>query len=126
MADEEHPERRAQAQQDEAILGVRMVGILDDQGIFVKKRGMSLVEGHLVLLDVGSSLVGVPFEPQLRHQLHRSYTAWTWQVRSRDPAVGPSNTADQLRSSDMLMLRQLHPLVRRLPVHRATSSAPSQ
>jgi hypothetical protein len=35
VADEEHPQPCAEAQQDEPILGLRMVGILDDQGIFV-------------------------------------------------------------------------------------------
>ena len=96
------------------MLGVRMVGILDDQGIFVKKRGLSLVEGHLVLLDVGSSLVGIPFKPQLRHQLHRSYNACAWQalvlVAPRAVRRTPGISCE---APKFTRLRQLHPLVRR-------------
>ena len=76
-----------------------MVRVLDDQGAFVKKRGLSLLERYPVLPQVRSSLSRVPIETQLSHSLHRSYIPKGVQRPCLAPPFGASNTGVKLRSS---------------------------
>ena len=62
-------ERRAEAQQDEAVLAGRVIRIVDQQAVFVAEGGDGLLERNAVFAPVGGSLGGVPLEGPVAHGL---------------------------------------------------------
>src|SRR5512135_3205760 len=72
MAHNEHTKSNAEAQQKEMrfILGMIRIGI--HLGIFVKERGLSLLEGHAVFALIGPVLLFVPGKSELIHM----YIVW--------------------------------------------------
>jgi hypothetical protein len=56
VADDEHSQLRADAEQDEPILVVRMVWIVNEQAVLVREDALRLLERNAVLPDVGRIL----------------------------------------------------------------------
>jgi hypothetical protein len=68
MADDKHSERSAETQQYEAILAMRIVWILHQQGTIVVEDGLSLLERDAVPPLVLGILLGVPLEADVGHR----------------------------------------------------------
>ncbi len=62
MADQEHSECRAEAQEDEAVLGCRMLAVSDQEGPFIEEYGLGLPEGDAVFAPVQAILRLVPLD----------------------------------------------------------------
>ena len=58
MADDEDPRVGAEAEDDEAVLGLGMVRIRDDQGGIAIEYRLGLLEAHAMLAQIG---LGLPF-----------------------------------------------------------------
>jgi hypothetical protein len=67
MAHDQQPKAIAEAEQDEALLLFRMIGISDQEGVIIAKHGLRLLEGDTVLPAIGRILASIPLEPQPGH-----------------------------------------------------------
>src|SRR5262249_32093739 len=65
--DDEEPDRRAEAQEQEAILVARVIRVLDEERELVGEDRGGLLEGDAVLGLVGGGLARVPFESDVGH-----------------------------------------------------------
>ena len=54
----------AQAQQDKAIFGGRVLGVIDEKGVFVREDGLGLLKGDPMLTLVLRILAGIPVEAE--------------------------------------------------------------
>ena len=64
MRDNEDAEARAEAEEDQPILGLRMVGIVDQDGVIVIERGGSVFERDAMSTQVRGSLARIPLETE--------------------------------------------------------------
>jgi hypothetical protein len=60
VADDEHPQRRAEAEQNEPILALGMIGISNQKRILIRESGGSFFKRDAVLPAVGGVLSLVP------------------------------------------------------------------
>ncbi len=71
----------AEAQENETVFIIRVIGICDDARIVVEKSGFRLRKGNTMLPQVFRRLPSVPFEGNLRH----NYIVATLSARSMAP-----------------------------------------
>ena len=67
MADDKQPQNGAEAEKDETILLLGMIGIVDQQGVLVGKYRGGFLEVNPVLVAVGFALGLIPFKSQVFH-----------------------------------------------------------
>jgi len=70
MHDNQDPESGAEAQQDEPLVLVRMVGVVNQQRQVVRKYRFGLFEGHPVLPGVGACLGRIPLKPDVTRRIY--------------------------------------------------------
>ena len=61
------PKTGAEAEQNESILGRRVIGIIEQEGVLIGKHRLRLGEADAVLTAVRGGLRGVPSEAELAH-----------------------------------------------------------
>ena len=69
MADDERSQCTTQAEKNETLFWIGMIGIGNQQGMFIKEHRLSFLKRHVVFPPVFRILAVVPFEPQLCHEL---------------------------------------------------------
>ena len=62
MADDEDPRVGAEAEDDEAVLGLGIVRVRDDQSGIVIEYRLGLLEAHAMLAQIGLGLPFIPLE----------------------------------------------------------------
>ena len=67
MADDKQPQNGAEAEKDETILLLGMIGIVDQQGVLVGKYRGGFLKVNPVLAAVGFALGLIPFKSQVFH-----------------------------------------------------------
>ena len=72
MHHHKNAEPRAQTEQNEAVLGRRVVGIVDEQGMFIGEDRPGFLERDPVLALIGGLFAGVPNALPLSRRLDRS------------------------------------------------------
>lgn len=65
MDNHQHTQGPAQADEHEARVAGRVIGVGDDETLGVLEDGPGLVEADAVLPEIGGGLDGVPFEAKL-------------------------------------------------------------
>lgn len=77
MSDDEHPQRRTEAEQNEPILALGMIGISNQKGVIIRENGRGLFKRDAMLPAVGGVLSLVPFKPQFSHACEYNYIVLT-------------------------------------------------
>jgi len=67
MADDQEPRVGAQAQQNEALLSRRVLGVVDQKAVFVRKSRFRLLESDAVTAPVQPIFPLVPLEAERCH-----------------------------------------------------------
>lgn len=67
MAYHQEPECPAETQEQEAILGVRVLGIWYEETVIIEEDGHRIFEGDAMLVDVRLGLSRIPFELEIAH-----------------------------------------------------------
>ena len=60
MTDNETTRLKAEAQRQEAVFVIGVIGIVDQAGAFIEKNGPRLLERDTVLMEVSSILTSIP------------------------------------------------------------------
>ena len=69
MAYHKGSKRAAQAENDEPIFPLRMVGIWNEERVLIEKHRLRFLERYAVFPSICRILAFIPFEPQLGHSL---------------------------------------------------------
>ena len=62
MADDQNPRVGAEAKDDEAVLGLGIIRVRDDQSGIVIEHSLSLLEAHAMFAQIGLGLPLIPLE----------------------------------------------------------------
>ena len=77
MADDKHPQQRAETEQYEPILALGMIGISNQKRVIIRENGRGLFKRDAMLPAVGGVLSLVPFKPQFSHAYEYNYIVLT-------------------------------------------------
>jgi len=94
MDHDQDPQRGAQTEQDEPLLGVGVVGVIEQQGLLIAEDRLGLGEGDAMLTLVRGVLGRVPLEAEVAHL--GMYVRCTYIARL---AGAPNAIAHQLRAA---------------------------
>ena len=67
MGNNQKPKTGTQAKKDESIFVVRMVGVIEQQAVFISEDRLPLVERDTMLSFIQSMFLLIPFKANLRH-----------------------------------------------------------
>jgi len=67
MTDDQQSQGGTQAEQDESIFFVRMIWIIDQEGIFIVEDGFGLNKGHSMFTLIEAIFCRVPSESEFSH-----------------------------------------------------------
>jgi len=67
MADDKRPQLETDAKHQKPVLGRRMIGIIEPDGVLIQEDRLRFLEGDAVLTLVGPALWSVPLETNLIH-----------------------------------------------------------
>ena len=67
MNHDQKSEAEAEAQKNESVFVFRVVGVVDQQAVFVGEHRLRVVEGDAVLAQVGLGFPWIPLEADARH-----------------------------------------------------------
>ena len=76
MNDDQCTQARAQAQQDEAILGVGVWVVGEDRSVLIEDR-LGFLERDAMFALIPGALSSISFEPKIRHRAECSYKVCT-------------------------------------------------